>query len=82
MMLVEERPRSSSAVQRDERERGAPVASNDDDAHQKIDELERLALTLISEAKELLETAARLRNLISLGDERSLEGHADGRFPR
>jgi DNA-binding response OmpR family regulator len=42
-----------------------------DDVDEKIDELEQMAEVLMSKAQDLRETAARLRDLVSRGDQRS-----------
>jgi len=48
----------------------------------KIEDLERLALSLLGQAKNLLETAISLRELLSLGEEEVPGTHADGHSPR
>ena len=53
-----------------------------DEAERKIEELEKLALALIGQAKELLETAVSLRELLSLEGGGSPGALADGRSPR
>jgi hypothetical protein len=58
------------------------VVVQGDEAEKKIEELEKLALALISQAKELLETAVSLRSLLSLEGGGSPEALADGRSPR
>ncbi len=44
----------------------------------KIEDLERLALSLLGQAKNLLETAMSLRELLSLEEEGVPGVHADG----
>ncbi len=44
----------------------------------KIEDLERLALSLLGQAKNLLETAISLRELLSLEEEGVPGVHADG----
>ena len=53
-----------------------------DEVEKKIGELEKLALALICQAKDLLETAVNLRELLSLEAAGSLAAHADGHSPR
>ena len=53
-----------------------------DEVETKIGELEKLALALIGQAKDLLETAVTLRELLSLEAAGSLAAPADGRSPR
>ena len=64
-----------------DREFGDVVAQGDE-AERKIEELEKLALALIGQAKELLETAVSLRELLSLEGGGSPGALADGRSPR
>ena len=56
--------------------------TKDDEAETKIEDLEKLALALIGQAKELLETAVSLRELLSLEAGGARGALADGHSPR
>ena len=71
---AQERPSQTS-------EPGAAVEPRDQ-VEKKVEDLERLALSLLGQAKDLLETAMSLRELLSLAAGEAPGAHADGHSPR